>query len=492
MMKPKVIVAFDLGTTGNRVMAFTRDGAVAAKSYYEFTQIFPQASWVEHDPLEILKTALQALSDVATVVGPESIECIGITNQRETSILWDRNTGQPVYNAIVWQDRRTEKMCQGLAAYKDLIKQKTGLFLDPYFSATKIAWMISQVPGLKEKIARGEIIFGTPDTWLLWNLTGGHAHATDPSNASRTLLFDISKMCFDPELLRIFDIPPAILPEVKDSDAVFGLLDKKFIGREIPITGIIGDQQAALLAQCGWDKDLAKVTYGTGIFAMANTLQELCRSERLVTTVAWKIGGEVNYALEGSIFIGGASLQWLRDGLKIIDKASDSEPMAAALKDNEGVYFVPALQGLGAPYWDPQARGMIIGLTRKTTRSNIARAALEAMAYQVREVVAEMQQSRKQPLTGLRVDGGAAVSNFLLQFQADIAGIAIERTTMNETTALGAAGVSGLSSKFWSKVEFKKIVTKDKVFTPHLDEKIATGYYLKWQEAVQRSLRWAQ
>ncbi|MDD5259676.1 MAG: glycerol kinase GlpK [bacterium] len=491
-MNPKVIVAFDLGTTGNRVMAFTRDGTVAAKSYYEFPQIFPQAGWVEHDPQAILKTALQALQDVAGIVGPENIESIGITNQRETSILWDKKTGQPVYNAIVWQDRRTEKMCRHLAVHKELIKQKTGLFLDPYFSATKIAWVINQVPEVKEKIARGEIIFGTPDTWLLWNLTGGKEHATDPSNASRTLLFDITQMRFEPELLRIFDVPAAILPEVKDSDAVFGVLDKKFIGREIPIAGILGDQQAALLAQCGWDEDRAKVTYGTGIFAMANTLGELRHSERLVSTVAWKIGGVVNYALEGSIFIGGAALQWLRDGMKIIEKASDSEQLAASLQDNEGIYFVPALQGLGAPYWDPQARGMIIGLTRKTTRANIARAALEAMAFQVREVVDEMQRSRQLKMAVLRVDGGAAANNFLLQFQADIARIAIERTTMNETTALGAAGVSGLSAKFWSQEEFKKIVSEDRVFKPQLEEKIAAEYYLKWQEAVQRSLHWEQ
>lgn len=491
-MKDKVIVAFDLGTTGNRVMAFTRDGTVAAKSYYEFPQIFPQAGWVEHDPKTILKTALQAWQDVVAVVGINNIESIGITNQRETSILWDKNTGEPVYNAIVWQDRRTEKMCRQLSAQQDLIKQKTGLFLDPYFSATKIAWLIGQIPGVKEKINSGEIIFGTPDTWLLWNLTGGKVHATDPSNASRTLLFDINQMRFDQELLKIFAIPAAILPEVKDSDAIFGLLDKKFSGREIPITGILGDQQAALLAQCGWDQDLAKVTYGTGIFAMANTLGELCRSERLVSTVAWKIGGVVNYALEGSIFIGGAALQWLRDGLKIIDQASDSEQMAVSLKDNEGIYFVPALQGLGAPYWDPQARGMIIGLTRKTTRANIARAALEAMAFQVREVVDEMQRSRQQKMAVLRVDGGAAANNFLLQFQADIARIAIERTLMNETTALGAAGVSGITAKFWSGEEFKKIASKDRVFKPQLEEKIASGYYLKWQEAVQRSLHWAR
>ncbi len=491
-MAGKVIVAFDLGTTGNRVMAFTREGTVAAKFYYEFPQIFPQAGWVEHDPQAILQTALQAWQEVVAVVGINNIESIGITNQRETSILWDKNTGQPVYNAIVWQDRRTEKMCRQLSAHQDLIKQKTGLFLDPYFSATKIAWLIEQIPGVKEKINSGEIIFGTPDTWLLWNLTGGKVHATDPSNASRTMLFDINQLCFDQELLKIFAIPAAILPEVKDSDAIFGLLDKKFSGREIPITGILGDQQAALLAQCGWDQDLAKVTYGTGIFAMANTLKELCRSERLVTTVAWKIGGEVNYALEGSVFVGGAALQWLRDGLKIIDQASDSEQIAVSLKNNEGIYFVPALQGLGAPYWDPQARGMIIGLTRKTTRANIARAALEAMAYQVREVVDEMQQSRKQPLTVLRVDGGAAANNFLLQFQADIARIAIERTTMNETTALGAAGVSGLSAKFWSKEEFNKIVSQDRVFKPQLEEKLAAEYYLKWQEAVRRSLHWAR
>ncbi|MBI5554640.1 MAG: glycerol kinase GlpK [Elusimicrobia bacterium] len=490
-MKSKVILAFDLGTTGNRVMAFSREGAVRARSYYEFPQIFPQPGWVEHDPQAILETSLKALQDVVAVIGAEKIEAIGITNQRETSLLWDKKTGQPVHNAIVWQDRRTEKICQQLASQRALITKRTGLFLDPYFSATKITWLMDQIPGLPEKIKKGDIIFGTPDTWLLWHLTGGRVHATDPSNASRTLLYNINEMHFDQELLRIFNIPAEILPEVKDSDAVFGLLDKKFIGREIPITGILGDQQAALLAQCGWDKDRAKVTYGTGIFAMANTLNELCRSERLVTTVAWKIGGEVNYALEGSIFIGGASLQWLRDGLQIIEKASDSEQMAAALENNEGVYFVPALQGLGAPYWDPQARGIIIGLTRKTTRANIARAALEAMAYQVREVVDEMQLTMKQKLAVLRVDGGAAANNFLLQFQADIARITLERTALNETTALGAAGVSGLSAKFWSQEEFKKIVIKDWLFTPQLDEKIAAEYYRKWQEAVRRSLRWA-
>ncbi len=489
-MKPKVILAFDLGTTGNRVMAFTREGAVAAKSYYEFPQIFPQAGWVEHDPQAILETTLKALQDVVAVVGAENIEAIGITNQRETSILWDKKSGQPVHNAIVWQDRRTEKICQQLSAHRDIIRQKTGLLLDPYFSATKITWLLEQIPGLPEKIKDGDIIFGTPDTWLLWHLTGGKVHATDPSNASRTLLYNINELRFDQELLNIFGIPSNILPEVKDSDAVFGLMDKKFSGREIPITGILGDQQAALLAQCGWDKDLAKATYGTGIFTMANTLKELCRSERLVTTIAWKIGGEVNYALEGSIFMGGASLQWLRDGLQIIEKAGDSEQLAESLKDNEGVYFVPALQGLGAPYWDSQARGVIIGLTRKTTRANIARAALEAMAYQVREVVEEMQLTMKQKLNILRVDGGAAANNFLLQFQADIARITLERTAMNETTALGAAGVSGLSARFWSKEEFKKIISKDRSFKPQLDEKLAAFYFAKWQDAVQRSLHW--
>lgn len=491
-MKPKVILAFDLGTTGNRVMAFSREGAVVARAYYEFPQIFPRAGWVEHDPLAILETSLKALQDVVAVVSAENIEAIGITNQRETSILWDKKTGQPVYNAIVWQDRRTDKIFQQLSGQHALITQKTGLFLDPYFSATKITWMMDRIPGLPERIKEGDIIFGTPDTWLLWNLTGGRIHATDPSNASRTLLYNIKELCFDQELLDIFGIPSSILPEVKDSDAVFGFLDKKFVGREIPIAGILGDQQAALMAQCGWDKDLAKVTYGTGIFAMVNSLGELCRSEHLVTTIAWKIAGEVNYALEGSIFMGGSSLQWLRDGLEIIEKSGDSEQLAAALESNEGVYFVPAMQGLGAPYWDPQARGVIIGLTRKTTRANIARAALEAMAYQVREVVDEMQLTMKQKLAVLRVDGGAAANNFLLQFQADIVRIPLERTTMNETTALGAAGVSGFSTKFWSKEEFKKIIRKDRSFEPQLDEKLAASYYAGWKEAVRRSLHWEQ
>ncbi len=485
-MDKKVVLAIDLGTTGNRVMAFARDGSIVARSYYEFPQIFPQPGWVEHDPGQILSTTLKALQEVCTKVGAENIDSIGITNQRETTILWDKNTGQPVYNAIVWQDRRTENTCLELAARRDLLKQKTGLFLDPYFSATKVKWIIDQVAGVKGRIAKGDILFGTPDTWVLWNLTARRAHLTEPSNASRTMLFNISLLNFDQELLQIFGVPENILPGIMPSDSLFGYLKKEICGREIPIHGVLGDQQASLFAQCAGQAGAVKATYGTGIFVMTNTGKQLRISETLINTVSWQIKKEVNYALEGSIFMGGAAIQWLRDNLKIIEKAADSEAIATALTDNEGVYFVPALQGLGAPYWEAQARGAITGLTRKSNRANIIRAALEAMAYQVCDVLNEMKKTSLEPLCQLRVDGGAAVNNFLMQFQADIARVPVERATITETTALGAAGVAAIATGFWDEQGFAGTIKRDRVFKPLLDEQKAQASYQGWQTAVNR------
>ena len=479
----------DLGTTGNRVMAFARDGTILAKSYYEFPQIFPRPGWVEHNPLDILNTAVKALQDVIPAVGSENIISLGITNQRETTIIWDRNTGQPVYNAIVWQDRRTEETCRQLSAHKEIIKQKTGLFIDPYFSATKIKWLLENVPGVKDRAERGELLFGTTDTWLLWNLTGRAVHCTEPSNASRTMLLDIGSLKFDQGLLDIFGVPANILPAIMDSDSEFGRTSAAITGREIPIRGILGDQQASLLAQCGWQKGAVKATYGTGIFVMTNTLEQLCRSDALINTVAWKIKGRVNYALEGSIFMGGASIQWLRDNLRLLDKSADSEALAASLPDNEGVYLVPAFQGLGAPYWDATARAQITGLTRKSTRANIVRAALEAMAFQVQDVIREMQKTINERLKVLKADGGAAMNNFLLQYQSDISRLSLERGTFTETTALGVAMLSGLASGFWDLESFSGLVKPGRVFTPQMDSERAEAYYRQWQGAVQSCLR---
>ncbi|HDK35498.1 MAG TPA: glycerol kinase, partial [Bacteroidetes bacterium] len=386
-----VILAIDLGTTGNRVIAFSENGTVVSKSYYEFPQIFPQPGWVEHDPFDIWNTVKRALTDVAAAVGPENIAAIGITNQRETTILWDKSTGKPVYNAIVWQCRRTASQCDRLREHAGFIKQRTGLFLDPYFSATKIKWILDHVEGARQKAENGQIIFGTVDTWVLWNLTGGAAHATEPSNASRTLCFNIHTLRFDDDLLRIFDIPETLLPEVKESGADFGHTAKKLLGREIPITGILGDQQAAFFAHGGWQEGVIKNTYGTGLFVVTSTGDQIPNSGKLVNTIAWSIDGKVTYALEGSVFIGGAAIQWLRDGLKIIQSAGESEPLAVSLPDNEGVYFVPALAGLGAPDWDPSARGTFLGITRGTGPAHFARAALEAIAYQSKDVIEEMR-----------------------------------------------------------------------------------------------------
>jgi glycerol kinase len=487
----KYVVAIDLGTTGNRALAFSKDGRIAARSYYEFAQRFPKPGWVEHDPLDIWNTAKKALRDVLTTVGVGNIEAIGITNQRETTILWDKFTGKPVYSAIVWQDRRTQELCAGLSRFSNEIHSKTGLFTDPYFSGTKIKWIIDNVPGLKKRIDRGEILFGTVDTWVLWNLTGGKVHATEPSNASRTMLFDIDKLQFDKRLLSLLKIPASILPEVKQSADDFGVTDKKVTGKEIPITGILGDQQASLFANGSPKNDVIKVTYGTGLFLMVPTgTARIKNSGKLITTVASTIEGVTDYAVEGSVFVGGSCVQWLRDELRIIGSSSETEKMARSLPSNEGVYFVPALTGLGAPYWDPKARGMIIGITRGTKREHLARAALEAIAFQVKDVLDLMEKVTGRKYGALRVDGGAAKNDFLMQFQADILGKKIERPLSVETTALGAAGIAGIACGFWTKKQFLETRKIDKIFKPGMERKKSAEYYSRWKAAVSRALLW--
>ncbi|NOZ25925.1 MAG: glycerol kinase GlpK [Nitrospirae bacterium] len=486
----KVILAIDLGTTGNRVIAFTADGSVAAKSYYEFPQIFPAPGWVEHDPFDILNTTKKALQDVISAVGADSVVSMGMTNQRETTLLWDKRTGKPVHNAIVWQCRRTKPICDRLEEYSGTIREKTGLPLDPYFSATKIKWIIEHVDGVRRGIEQGNIIFGTVDTWVLWNLTAGRVHATEPGNASRTLCYNIHTLDYDEDLLEIFGLPRKIFPEVRESSGLFGNTAKEITGREIPITGILGDQQASLFAQGGWEEDVVKNTYGTGLFLMTSTGSELQTSGRLLNTIAWKTDGEVCYAMEGSVFVGGSCIQWLRDGLKIIRSSAETESMAASLGSNEGVYFVPALTGLGAPYWDPDARGMIIGITRGTRREHLVRAALEAIAYQTRDVIEEMERTTGMALKKVRVDGGASKNDFLMQFQADILGAAIERPVLTETTAFGAAGIAGIAAGFWSRNGFFGTRKVERVFSPLVDEKRADLCYSQWKRAVKRAMGW--
>jgi glycerol kinase len=487
----KVILAIDLGTTGNRVIAFSKTGRILASVYYQFPQIFPRPAWVEHNPQDIWSTTLKALKEVSSKVGAENIVGIGITNQRETSILWNKKSGLPLYNAIVWQCRRTTEMCKKYKIHAKLIKDKTGLFLDPYFSATKIKWMIDNVPLIKSQIKTGNVMFGTVDSWILWNLTGGQVHATDPSNASRTMLFNIKTGEYDNELLDLFDIPEGILPTVKDSAGLFGYTKKSLLNAEIPIMGILGDQQASLFAHGGLESDTIKNTYGTGLFLVASTKAKIPKSEKLINTIAWRCFGKTEYAIEGSVFVGGAAIQWLRDGLRIIKNASESEDLARPLRSNEGVYFVPALVGLGAPHWDPDARGLIIGITRSTTPANIALAALESLAYQTRDVVEAIKESLPdQHYKTLKVDGGASKNNILMQFQADILNMSVERPAITDSTAFGIAGIAGIAADFWTQKEFLKARTIEQHFLPTMADPERDEKYSKWKDAVSRSLNW--
>ena len=446
-------MAIDQGTTSSRAIIFDHDGNKVAISQQEFPQYFPQPGWVEHDPLEIWDSVQSVISNVMikSQIKPYKIAAIGITNQRETTVIWDRHTGKPIYNAIVWQSKQTSDIAEQLIkdGYKEMIHQKTGLVIDSYFAATKIKWILDHVPGAREKAAKGDLMFGTIDTWLLWNLSGRRVHATDVTNASRTMLFNIHTLDWDQDILDLLDIPQSLLPVVKPSSAIYGYTgDYHFYGVQIPIAGIAGDQQAALFGQAAYDKGSIKNTYGTGAFIVMNTgLKPTLSDNGLLTTIAYGLDGQTHYALEGSIFVAGSAVQWLRDGLKMFDKASESEQMAVDAKTTGGVYVVPAFTGLGAPYWDQEVRGAMFGLTRGTERGHIIRATLEAIAYQTKDVVDTMVKDTQLPLTALTVNGGASRNNFMMQFQADILQTPIRRAAMEETTALGAAFLAGLADR---------------------------------------------
>lgn len=497
-MKPKYILALDQGTTSSRAVLFNSRCEIVAMSQRPFNQQFPQPGWVEHNPLEIWSTQSFVMENVVNKAGIEwnEIEALGITNQRETTIVWDRATSEPVYNAIVWQDRRTADYCDTLRerGLTERIREKTGLILDAYFSATKIRWILDNVPDARARAERGELCFGTVDSWLTWRLTGGRLHITDPSNASRTMLFNIHTLAWDDELLELFDIPRTMLPKVVASSAVYSATDCPQVPQPIPIAGLAGDQQAALFGQQCIAPFSAKTTYGTGCFIMLNTGEKpRISSNNLLATVAWQIGGKTTYALEGSVFVGGSVIQWLRDGLKLFSSSADSEPLAASVEDTGGVYLVPALTGLGAPYWDPYARGTIVGITRGTTSAHIARAALEAIAFQVDDVVHAMAADTGHTSAEMRVDGGAVANNLLMQFQADLTGVCIIRPSVLESTALGAAMFAGLAVGFWhSTDEICTLLKPERTFTPKADPAEMDRRRNLWHEAVRRSLRWAE
>ena len=494
----RYVLSLDQGTTSSRAIVFGRDGRVVASAQQEFPQIYPQPGHVEHDPEAIwesqLLTARSALQKAGLTAA--DIAAVGVTNQRETTVLWDRQTGKPVANAIVWQSRITAEICRQLkqSGCEDVFRSKTGLVLDPYFSGTKIKYLLDSIPGLRQRAERGEILFGTIDSFLVWRMSGGSLHITDPGNASRTLLFNIHTGEWDDELLKLMDVPRAILPEVRASSEIYGQTDPVHLGGSIPIAGIAGDQQAATFGQCCFDAGNAKNTYGTGCFMLMNTgNRPVASTTGLLTTVAWRIGNQTTYAVEGSIFIAGAAVQWLRDGLGLIERASDIEVLAASVADNGGVYFVPALAGLGAPFWDPHARGTIVGLTRGTTKGHLARATLEAMAYQTRDVLEAMQHDAGVPLTELKVDGGATANNSLLQFQSDILSTRVRRPVVQETTALGAAYLAGLAVGYWQDLnDLRQNWGLDREFTPQMESKARDELYRDWKRAIERSRSWAQ
>ena len=484
-------MAIDQGTTSSRAIIFDHDGNKVAISQQEFPQYFPQPGWVEHDPLEIWDSVQSVISNVMikSQIKPYKIAAIGITNQRETTVIWDRHTGKPIYNAIVWQSKQTSDIAEQLIkdGYKDMIHKKTGLVIDSYFAATKIKWILDHVPGAREKAAKGDLMFGTIDTWLLWKLSGRRVHATDVTNASRTMLFNIHTLDWDQDILDLLEIPQSLLPVVKPSSAIYGYTgDYHFYGVQIPVAGIAGDQQAALFGQAAYDKGSIKNTYGTGAFIVMNTgLKPTLSDNGLLTTIAYGLDGQTHYALEGSIFVAGSAVQWLRDGLKMFNKASESEQMAVDAKTTGGVYVVPAFTGLGAPYWDQEVRGAMFGLTRGTERGHIIRATLEAIAYQTKDVVDTMVKDTQLPLTALTVNGGASRNNFMMQFQADILQTPIKRAAMEETTALGAAFLAGLAVDFWEdQDELRKLSRIGDQFDPQMDLQEATDLYRGWQRAI--------
>ena len=493
----KAILALDQGTTSSRALLFNRNGEVLATSQREFTQHFPRPGWVEHDALEIWQTQRLVAAEVIakSAIAANDIGAIGITNQRETTVLWDRASGLPVAPAIVWQDRRTAEFCEALkdAGLEIPIREKTGLVIDAYFSGTKLNWLLQHIPGARQRAMRGELAFGTIDSWLIWQLTAGNVHATDVSNASRTMLFNIHTLDWDEELLRAMDIPQSVLPKIVSSSEVIGTTACENLPRGIAISGVAGDQQAALFGQACHRRGMAKNTYGTGCFMLMNTGESPVASKaKLISTVAWRLEGKpAQYALEGSVFIGGAAVQWLRDGLGIIEKSSDVEKLAASVPDAGGVVLVPAFTGLGAPHWDPTARGAIFGLTRGSTRAHIARATLESIAFQSAELAAAMREDAGFPMAELRVDGGAAVNDFLMQFQADLLGIKVVRPKITETTALGAAYLAGLAVGFWKTTEeIASLWAIDRTFVPDFSADKNGTRMAAWRHAVERTKNW--
>ena len=493
----KYILSFDAGTTSSRAIIFDKKGQIINVAQKEFQQIYPKAGWVEHDPMEIWASQSGVAREVLEIsaIRPDQIVGIGITNQRETTIVWDKNTGKPIYNAIVWQCRRTASYCEKLKekGWVDKIRDKTGLVLDAYFSATKIAWILDNVEGAREKAERGDLLFGTVDTWLVWNLTRGKVHVTDYSNASRTMLFNIKDLKWDDEILDVLNIPKAMMPEVKDSSCIYGYTDEHtYGGARIPIAGIAGDQQAALFGQNCFKPGMVKNTYGTGCFVLMNTGQEMIRSKNgLLTTIAWGLDGKVSYALEGSVFIAGAAIQWLRDELRLVYDSPQSEYYANKIEDTDGVVVVPAFTGLGAPYWDMYARGGIFGLTRGTKREHLVRATLESLAYQSKDVIEAMQDDAKIPLAYLRVDGGASANNFLMQFQADMLDTEVHRPRTLETTSLGAAYLAGLAVGYWKDLdEISKDFSIDRTFKPQMSQEKRDKNYKYWKKAIERSMDW--
>lgn len=496
-MTQPFILALDQGTTSSRAMVFDSSGTIQSVAQKEFKQFYPKPGWVEHDPSEIWTSQISVATEAILKAGssPADIAAIGITNQRETTVVWEKSTGKPVYNAIVWQDRRTAAYCDELRAngHDVQIREKTGLLLDAYFSATKIRWILDNVSGAQKKAESGELIFGTIDTWLLWNLTAGSVHATDVSNASRTLLFNIHSLEWDKDLLKLFNIPYQMLPEVRSSSEVYGKTAGKLLATQIPVAGIAGDQQSALFGQMCIQKGMVKNTYGTGCFMLMNIGEKAVMSKnKLVTTVAWKINGKVNYALEGSIFIGGAVVQWLRDGLGIIKNSHEVEPLAESVPDNGGVYMVPAFAGLGAPYWNQHARGTIVGMTRGTTSAHLARASLESIAFQTMDVLKAMEADAGIRISELRVDGGATVDNLLMQVQADILQAKVVRPVITETTALGAAYLAGLAVGFWKNLdEIKSQWQVSRVFEPSVSFPVKETT-MEWQRAVKAAQAWTE
>ncbi|MCM2995941.1 glycerol kinase GlpK [Paenibacillus cellulositrophicus] len=491
----KYILSLDQGTTSSRAILFNEKGEAVHTAQREITQHFPHPGWVEHNANEIWGSVLSVIASVLSESGvkPEQIAAIGITNQRETAVVWDKETGDPVYHAIVWQSRQTSGICEELKAQglDDTIRAKTGLLIDPYFSGTKVKWILDEVEGAREKAEQGKLLFGTIDTWLIWKFTGGRAHVTDYSNASRTLMYNIYELKWDDELLEILGVPASMLPQVRPSSEVYGLtVPYHFFGTEVPIAGVAGDQQAALFGQACYSKGMAKNTYGTGCFMLMNTGETAVRSEHgLLTTLAWGINGKVEYALEGSIFVAGSAIQWLRDGLRMLKESKESETYASRVASTDGVYVVPAFVGLGTPYWDSDVRGAVFGLTRGTSKEHFIRATLESLAYQTKDVLSAMEADSGIELTTLRVDGGAVHNDFLMQFQSDVLGVSVERPVINETTALGAAYLAGLAVGYWkSQDDISGQWAIEREFQPVMEEKERTGLYEGWKKAVHAAM----